>query len=417
MTRLLSQRDGLPANTCSSLKTQLRAPFQASQISELLALPSRSAITKLRVAIATSGRFHVLDLARELDALGAGVRFYSYVPRKRTKTFGLPARCHVALLPFLFPLVALQRGLPRLFPHVTDRLMCWGLDLLTILRMRRCDVFICMSGVYVQAPRFAQWRYGAQVILHRGSRHILSQSEILAQLPGAQQVTPFAIQRELQGYAIADRIAVPSTHVVESFAPWPEHARKLCLSPYGVDLDQFPLRRGTLTSEPTVLFVGNWSHRKGVDVLSKAIEEMDGVRLIHVGAMGDASFPDHPRFVHYLPVPQWKLKHFYSAVHVFALASREEGLAMVLCQALASGLSIVCTDRTGGADLAGLPGLARFVRVVPAGHSNALRRALVQALDEVASTEITPITDTERQALSWKRYASEHLQLMKEMLG
>jgi Glycosyl transferase 4-like domain len=210
----------------------------------------KASTTKLRVGIATSGRFHVLDLARELDALGAEVCFYSYVPRKRAETFGLPGRCHVALLPFLFPLVALERYFSWLFPHVIERLMFWGLDLLTILRMRRCDVFICMSGMYVQAPRFAQRRYGAQVILHRGSRHILSQNQILAELPGAKQITPFAMQRELRGYAIADRIAVPSTHVVESFAPWPEQARKLFLSPYGVDLDQFPLRSGPLPSEP-----------------------------------------------------------------------------------------------------------------------------------------------------------------------
>ena len=124
-------------------------------------MSSKASITKLRVGIATSGRFHLLDLARELDALGVEVRFYSYVPRKRAETFGLPGRCHVALLPFLFPLVALERLLPRLFPRITERLMCWALDMLTILRMRRCDVFICMSGMYVHAPRFAQvavWR-------------------------------------------------------------------------------------------------------------------------------------------------------------------------------------------------------------------------------------------------------------------
>jgi alpha-maltose-1-phosphate synthase len=377
----------------------------------------KASTTKLRVGIATSGRFHVLDLARELDALGAEVCFYSYVPRKRAETFGLPGRCHVALLPFLFPLVALERYFSWLFPHVIERLMFWGLDLLTILRMRRCDVFICMSGMYVQAPRFAQRRYGAQVILHRGSRHILSQNEILAELPRAKQVTPFAIRRELQGYAIADRIAVPSTHVVESFAPWPEHARKLFLIPYGVDLDQFPLRSGTLPSEPTVLFVGNWSYQKGVDVLGRAIKKMPGVRLIHVGALADAPFPNHPRFVQYEPVPQWKLKDFYGAAHVFALASRQEGLAMVLCQALASGLPIVCTDRTGGTDLANVSGLARFIRVVPAGDPDALRHALVQTLDDVAANlGITSMTETERQALSWRRYASQHLQLINDMM-
>ena len=164
----------------------------------------------MRVVIASPGRFHLLDLARELDALGVEVHFYSYVPRKRAEKFGLPSRCHVALLPFLFPLVAWERLFPRLFPRIIERLMCWALDMLTILRMRPCDVFICMSGMYLQAPRFAQWRYGARVILHRGSRHILSQNEILAHLPGAQQVTPFMMWRELERlrYSRSDRRAV-----------------------------------------------------------------------------------------------------------------------------------------------------------------------------------------------------------------
>src|SRR5262249_51367506 len=197
------------------------------------ALPSR---TKLRVGIASSGRFHLLDLARELDALGVEVCFYSYLSRTRVQTFGLPGRCHISLFSTLFPLVALERLFPWIFPRTIERLMCWALDALTILRMRRCDVFICMSGIYVHAPRFAQWRYGARVVLHRGSRHILSQKEIMAHTSLAQQVTPFMVRRELQGYAIADRIAVPSTQVVESFAPWPEHACKLFLSPYGVSL-------------------------------------------------------------------------------------------------------------------------------------------------------------------------------------
>jgi len=373
-------------------------------------------MTKLRVGIAASGRFHLLDLARELDALGVEVRFYSYVPRKRAETFGLPGRCHVALLPFLFPLVALERLLPRLFPHITERLRCWGLDIVTLLRMRHCEIFICMSGMYVHAARYAKWRYGARVILHRGSRHILSQRDILARLPAAKQVTSFSVRRELQGYAIADKIAVPSTQVAESFAPCPEHACKLFLSPYGVDLDQFPLWTGTLPSKRTLLFVGQWSYRKGVDILGAAVEAMDGVQLTHVGAVVDAPFPKHPRFVHYEPVPAWELKKFYGAAHVFVLASREEGLALVQCQALASGLPLVCTDRTGGSDLASL-GLSRLIRVVPADDAGALRRALAEALDDaIDKTGVPSITETERQALSWRRYALQHLQLMNEML-
>jgi starch synthase len=296
--------------------------------------------------------------------------------------------------------------------------MCWALDALTIIRLRPCDVLICMSGIFVQAPRFARWRYGAKIILHRGSRHILSQKEILANLPKAEQVAAFTVRRELLGYELADKIAIPSSHVMESFSAWPKLAHKLFVSSYGVDLEQFPIRTGPWPSEPTVLFIGTWSFQKGADLVTQAVLGLDGVRLKHVGPVGDVPFPRHPRFVHYDPVPQWDLKRFYSAVHVCTLASRQDGFGMVLCQALASGLSIVCTDRTGGSDLARQDGLARLVRVVPAGDPEALRRALLAALDdETGRTDVAGITQANRELLSWRHYAIGHLDVMKAMLN
>jgi glycosyltransferase involved in cell wall biosynthesis len=296
--------------------------------------------------------------------------------------------------------------------------MCWALDLLVILRMHRCDVFICMSGIYLAAARFSKWRYGAKLIVHRGSRHILSQQEILSSLPEATQVSQFIVSRELENYAIADYIAVPSTHVAESFAPWPELARKLFLNPYGVDLEQFPLRRNNPPAEPTVLFVGNWTYRKGVDVLADAIANMPGVRLVHVGALGDAPFPTQPQLFHHEPVPQWQLRSYYEASHVFVLASREDGFGLVLSQALASGLPVVCTDRTGGPDLAQAPGLAKLIQIVPAGDSNALRCALTDALkDAMGSNQVTILTDAERENLSWKAYALRDLHFIAETLS
>jgi hypothetical protein len=51
----------------------------------------------MRVAIMTAGRFHVLDLARELAALGHEVAFYSYVLKKMAVRFGLPVNCLTVL--------------------------------------------------------------------------------------------------------------------------------------------------------------------------------------------------------------------------------------------------------------------------------------------------------------------------------
>ena len=356
----------------------------------------------------------MLDLARELDVLGVDVRFYSYVSRKRAVLFGLPRRCHVGLLPFLFPLVALERLLPRVLPRLIERLMCWALDVFVILRMQRCEIFICMSGMYVLAARFAKWRYGAIIHLHRSSRHILSQKEILENLPAAQQVSPFMVRRELEGYVIADHIIVPSTHVVESFEPWPASFKKLFLNPLGVDIDQFPLRPDTpRLGQPMILFVGQWSFRKGADVLVEAVRMMRGVRVLHVGALSDAPFPSDLNFIHHDHVSQQRLPEFYAAADVFTLPSREDGFGVVISQALASGLPVVCTDRTGGPDLAKLQGLSRLVHIVPADDSVALRNALEQL---VGRTDIAPITETERKMLGWGSYAQRDLRFMKDVL-
>jgi glycosyltransferase involved in cell wall biosynthesis len=166
--------------------------------------------------------------------------------------------------------------------------------------------------------------------------------------------------------------------------------------------------------QQTALFVGSWSYQKGADVLSKAIQKIDGIQLIHVGSLGDVPFPSDSRFVHHGPVAQWRLKSFYQAADVFVLASRQDGFGMVLSQALATGLPVVCTDRTGGPDLARVPGLGRLVRIVPAGDVEKLRLGLVEVLDIVRRQGLS-IAEHEREMLSWHRYGIQHLQLITEL--
>lgn len=367
----------------------------------------------MRIAIAAPGRFHVLDLARELERLGEDVAFYSYVPRARAEKFGLPRRCHRSLLPAVAPLVAWQAYLPRTAPQLLEKAMAHALDRAVMTRLAPCEHFICMSGIYLEAARTAKRRYGARIWLERGSRHILSQAAILKDLGAAQGPSPFIIERELEGYDLADRIAVPSTHVADSFAEHsPQLVAKLFVNPYGTDLSQFPLRTLPPPVEPkTVIFVGGWSYRKGADILIEAIRSLDGVRLLHVGALAGAPFPfDDPRFEHVDPVPQWRLKDYYARAHVFALASREEGLAVVQAQALASGLPLVCTARTGGADLALAPSLARRISVVPPDDATAFAAALQKALiGEFGSGQASNLPAADLALLSWEAYARRYL--------
>ena len=255
-----------------------------------------TAAPPLRIAIAAAGRFHVLDLARELHAIGHRVRFYSYVPRSRARSFGLPAECHVSLMPFALPAIIWQRLAPGFLPRLRERIMYTALNYAAILRLYRCDVFICMSGIYLEAARFARKRYGARLWFERGSRHILAQDRILAAIDGAERPSRLAVRRELAGYEMADRIVVPSLQVEESFAAAPDLRPKLFRNPYGVDLAMFPARGSKDVTEPVaLLYVGTWSLQKGCDLLEEAVNRVAGVRLTHVGAIGDLRFPNLDR--------------------------------------------------------------------------------------------------------------------------
>jgi hypothetical protein len=63
----------------------------------------------MRIAVLTTGRFHVCDLARELAARGHEVVFYSVVLPRRTWHVGLPSQGNRWLGPYVGPPYVLTR--------------------------------------------------------------------------------------------------------------------------------------------------------------------------------------------------------------------------------------------------------------------------------------------------------------------
>jgi glycosyltransferase involved in cell wall biosynthesis len=376
---------------------------------------------RLRIAIATSGRFHVLDLARELAALGHDVKLYSMLPDRRVEKFGLNRHFHRSLLVFVAPLVAWQRFAPRTLRNWQNWTLTRVLDRAVAAVLEPCDVLICMSGIFIRTIRAAKHRFGARVWLERASRHVLSQAEILAAIPGARGPTADTIARELEGYRLADRIIVPSRHVAESFERDPSAHAKLFVNPYGTKLAMFPYReKGSECGPLKLVFAGGWSLRKGCDVLEKAVCRCFNVRLRHVGSIVDLPFPAGDlRFCHTDAVAQPELSKFYCDSEAFVLASREEGLSVVLVQALASGLPIICTDRTGGEDLAHTSALLDRILVVPNGDVAALQGAIETLRVRLHDgPRFSPLSTSDLETLSWSAYGVRYArELMADVVS
>lgn len=303
---------------------------------------------RLRINIAASHRFHLLDLARELELLGHDVRFYSYVPTKRAMKFGLKRESSYSLfipmLPFLV-LFKLSGG-----ANWTQRIMHLAMDLFLSVFMKPCDVYIALGTVYQNSLLSAKSKYGATTILEWGSKHIISQEKAILVDQKARRRDPFFSKRSIVGYSIADYISIPTKHVETSFVENGVDQNKLIINPYGVDLNMFSSTDLTSEKNYDLIMVGTWSYTKGCDLITDFLET-GNYSFLHVGAIKDLAFPTKKNMHHIDPVDQADLIKYYTQARVFLLPSRAEGLAMVQAQALACGLPIVCSKDTGGRDL------------------------------------------------------------------
>lgn len=365
----------------------------------------------LTIAIVTHGAFHVVDLARELHAVGHSVILYSVLPTRRVVEKGFPRDRYRNLLPYLFLVTALARVGPRSWRGRFDSIFQRGFDRIAASVLERCDLLIGMSGMAVECLKKARARFGAQLFLERGSRHILSQKEILEQIPtkSGEIVPQFLIERELWAYEFVDTITVPSTHAESSFIERGIPASRLFKNPYGVSLDIFKPTPAPKLEIPTVIYVGTWSLQKGCDLLWEACEKAKTWKLLHVGSMGDADVPQSPYFEHVDPVLQNRLPEYYARADVAVLASRQDGFGLVTAQAVACGLPLVCSDMTGGSDLREMLDGCGGIMVVPAGDSAALEIGIGEALNQAAKQEgLRDYLGPLRERLSWRDYGRRY---------
>lgn len=153
-----------------------------------------------------------------------------------------------------------------------------------------------------------------------------------------------------------------------------------------------PAARATGTNDPlAILAVGSIVPRKGYGVLIEALTPLAALdwQLTIAGADRDeaelrrvtdaiarAGLTD--RITLAGAVDEARLAELYAAADLFVMPSLFEGYGMVLAEAMARGLPIVCT--TGGAAAETVPDAAAIK--VPPGDAAALREALARAIAE-----------------------------------
>ena len=365
------------------------------------------------VNILSPGRFHVCDLSRELNKHGFDVKFYSFVSKQRLENFGLPRECSVSLFWVLAPFVYFERR-ANIGKGIWASVRRWLQDFLTSLIMRKADVTIAMSGEFNRSMKKAK-RDGSIIICERGSKHIIDQKLILESNPFVRkpQITESNVKRELMSYELADFIAVGAKHVETSFLKRGFPVDRLFINPYGVDLKDFH-SLDNASKEFDFLMVGTWSYQKGCDLIVEAIRKAN-YSFLHVGALGDLPFPTDSQFQHIPPVNQKELYNYYAKAKVFVLPSRQDGLAMVLVQAVACHLPIIASQDGGACDIKDRVSMPEFIGIIGEFSAEAL---LVKMKEMLALYDRLPNKDYAGDALnvlSWEAYGNRYAEFLHKI--
>jgi len=380
----------------------------------------------MKVTVTVGGQFHAFELARQLQKRGCLELLITGYPRCKVDGFDLPPE-KVVSLPLGQAFYRGWRRLPAPLRNLADPVYRSSelFDRQASRRLAGGDLLVGWSSFSLRTLREAK-RRGMKTILERGSSHILHRQQILREeydLVGCRGTLahPSIVEKELREYEEADFIAVPSTYARDSFIRRGVSPGKIIRCSLGVNLNDFQ-KVSLNDSVFRVIFAGCLCLRKGLQYLLQAFRELKlpGSELLLVGSVLPETKPLLRRyagtFKYIDSVSGSRLYEYYSRGTVFVMPSIDDGFGMVILQAMACGLPVICTDHTGGLDIVE-EGKNGFI--VPIRDVEALKAKLLQLyrdpdlrreLGEQAKQKV-------RRGFSWDDYGKRVIGEYRRILG
>lgn len=257
---------------------------------------------------------------------------------------------------------------------------------------------------------------GARVALDRGSAEAGVQADILReayQASGVDYAGPDAydVDRGRAETATADLVAVPSRYVYDTYVQAGVPPERLWVNPLGVDLDRYRPAKAPPTGATRFLFVGTVGVRKGVvQLLDAWVRARPGqAELVLLGGVLPEVRGRVAALTGQTPDRGVRVEGFatdpapaYAAAHALVLPSWEDGFGLVVLEAMAAGLPVVVSDRTGAAECVthGEDGL-----VVHAGDVDGLAQALCHLAEDRDRTAAMGLAARRKaETLPWSGY-------------
>ncbi|QQR49699.1 glycosyltransferase family 4 protein [bacterium] len=388
----------------------------------------------MNIAIAAGGRFHAFHLANQLAQRNSLKKLFTFYYTKNDHTLVPPNLVSnnqwCQIIDTCFCKLRLSSFLnPSTFNNLKDNFFDYCMSK-EIPRLGHLDLFIGWAN-YTLFSIPAIKKTGAKIIIESGSCHILTQMRILHNEYARHGLTfpPInqrIINKMLAEYEQADYIMTLSQFARQSFIDQGIRPEKVLCLPCGMDVSYFAAQAPA--KDPTnfrVIFVGLAGVRKGVHYLIEAWQQLNlppaSTELLIVGnvqkdlnhVLAKMSVPTNVRF--FGSTTRATLRTLYQGSDLFVLPSLEDGFGMVIGEAMAAGLPVVCTTSTGAPDMI-TDDIEGFL--VPPANSEALAEKILNIYTNVElRTAMGQAAQKTIQNFTWDIYGRRVYELYQNLIA
>lgn len=221
----------------------------------------------------------------------------------------------------------------------------------------KCKIYHTWMGISPEAVKKAK-KNGAILVLEAANSHPMNTLKLLNEEFRKFRreeflIDPVKLNKDVEYMKMFNYILCPSEFVYNSFLERGFKKEKLIKMPYGVDFNNFNIKKEKPDNKFRIIFVGSIQLRKGLPYLLKAWDELNlkNSELVVVGNV----WPDGSKIFNKYKNNKTiafhgfdsNLKELYKKSDVFVFPSIEEGSALVNYEAMASGLPVITTFNSG----------------------------------------------------------------------
>ncbi|MCB0162679.1 MAG: glycosyltransferase family 4 protein [Anaerolineae bacterium] len=376
----------------------------------------------MQVIISVGGTFHAFEVARTVQAAGYLKRLIINQVHP-TLAWGVDRQL-IQTIPwpdYTGRLVQKTPGLRRLvaWNGVKDNLF----DVMASRYVDKCDIFHVWNHYGLYSLRKAK-KQGAVIIIERSSAHPITQYQLLTEEYERYGLAFTAmnnriLEKHLQEYEEADYIMISAGFACDSMVAQGVPPQKLLPVTLGVNIEQF-LPAPKSDNIFRVIVVGMVSLQKGTHYLLEAFKQLALPRaeLVLIGAIDEAFRSVLSQyqglFTYAGKVPHGQLPAEYNRASLLVLPSIQDGFAMVVAEAMASGLPVIISENVGAKQIV-RDGVDGFI--VPIRDVEALKEKILFLYEnEPARQQMGQAARRQVLQFTWDRYGREVLAYYRSVL-